>query len=175
MGLKVEKASRVNNKPAPRILNIHELAKGGFAIPSLKGLYAIMQIGDEMKAIGIEDSPIGRLREKYNNSALPQVGDIFVQIEANRAPGSRTSSPRDMSKKWQAYFNKFMEGVLNAFYEEVFPKHAHFIIQDSPVVPMPVPYMEVYIKSQYGNDGNLFAYFEEGDLPSSTVIKGSEF
>lgn len=161
-----EKLYRTGGKPAPRVLQQNEIEHYGFFLPNLKILYDLMD--GKFQAQGIEDEAFGKLREKYYNPALPQVGEVVLMIDIGTNKGTR--SPRSLSKPWQGVFSPFKDSTLYAFHETLFPKHAHFILKSTPIMPLPVPYMEFYIKAEGGNAGNAIAYFKEGDKPEDTIL-----
>lgn len=93
-------------------------------------------------------------------------GKITLSIDTtlNKASAPTVLRPDEAPTLWSKHFFILFGPFLDVFVKEVFPFHLHLIIKSTPICPAPFPYLEFYMKAQYGNRGNLLADRSTQDL-----------
>ena len=155
--------------PPPRIIDPRSAFKFGVMPPPVDLIFKMMQAqvsGKERfdvlkqtfvkKEIPKKDTPFS-FCNSWKKAYCP-AGDVFLEIDIS--PGKTTKNilrPYEMPDIWSKHFFIIFGPFLDTFLKEVFPYHLHFIIKSSPFYPLPIPYMEFYMRGEYGNGVNLLA------------------
>ena len=170
---KLQRTSR--DRAAPRVVDSSVLEKFGIFVPNLMLFHSLIRSGELTEKFTT-------LRERFSlsdNNGRPTMnkfGDILLVIETVEEKSEsyinlkRTRQPRDLPQKWQNRFRIISSALLTNFATDVFPLHMHFVLKNSPLYPLPFEYIEIYMKAEYGNQGNILADYEEGDRAEASQI-----
>ena len=164
----VENLSRPYGKPAPRVLKPYVLQNFGLDLKMLEYL------------INFFVAPPFRERHKFDEIRFKiffkktmnlKPMDVNMSISGQKKFINDIMHPKDMEEDMFYLFDHIMRAIVDNFMNQIFPCYIHFLFKDTPLTPFPMPYFELYMKSDDCWAGNVFDKFEEGDTISMDIVK----
>ena len=166
-----------NKSPPPRVLNPGVLEVYGIDLTLIQWfVFYISQglakewrnnhLSDLPKIDGIKGSGFKEVKKNpfaihspsIKDASLGQV-DWFVGTSKHKNYIQYRNLPIKHRNLWDTMWHLFLQNYLDC----VFPYHIHFILKDSIINPLPVPYFECFLKAETAREGNIFADIKEGD------------
>ena len=164
----VENLSRSYGKPVPRVLKPYVLEHFGLDLKMIEYL------------INFFVAPPFRERHKFDEVRFKiyfkkvfnlRPMDVNISISGNNKLVKDIIHPQNMEEDMSHLFTHIMRAIVDNFMNQVFPCYIHFLFKDTPLTPFPMPYFEMYMKSDDCHGGNVFDKFEEGDTISMDIAK----
>ena len=174
-----EHMTRKGMAPPPRIIDFSKLQSLGINIPELSLIHNLMRSGNE------KDQPTcdvlhQRFEKKIPYTDRKQVwGDrgrkaltrhgwieMVIDIAGEGKVIKEKRKAQDFPEIWTNHTFLLFTSFLDNYIENVFPMYLHFVLKSTPILPLPFKYLELYVRSQYSNDMNLFGDFQVSDIGS---------
>jgi len=176
-----------NESPPARIINPYQLQSYGIYLHEINQIHALMRgIIHQSHKCDVLQGWCGMQQHNFKTASKEEMwtphGRIFFMIDIS--PGKPVKIKKTISdylpdgkihsKIDKTFYNCFyivFHHIIEAYCTEIFPFYLHFIVKDSKIHPMPVPYMEILISSEKKTKGNLLGDFNYLDCKSGITKK----
>ena len=156
-----------SEKPVPRVLKPYVLDNFGFHTFIMNFLIQFLVRKDLHGKDGFEKMDFYiKFDKKLNLKPIR----IFIDICGTGKYTKVIRDPYELPPDSFYFFKEWTSGIIDIFFENVFPNYVHFLFKNTPITPFPIPYLEFYMKSYDGHGGNLFENLRDGDTVSDDVI-----
>ena len=111
-----------------------------------------------------------RFNVDFNKDMNLKPIEVMISVSGEGIMQKTVLHPNDLEPEAHFYFKEIMGAIVSMFMEQIFPNYVHFLFKNTPLTPFPMPYFELYMKSDDCHAGNIFENIQEGDILDQGIL-----